>query len=146
MKKVKLFINPILYYMEDSSGFASSYYIDLFKEKVVSPEVDDDVSFEDVANKERYFYIKPITSHEGYEIMQDFAALEESDEIQAHLFDVLQQKKPFLNFKNAIADYADIQKKYYEYKDNRLKEILRNQLAECGYELEEKTLSQAEKD
>jgi len=131
--------------MEDSSGFASSYYIDLFKGKVVSPDVDDNVSYEDVKNKDSYFYIKPITSQEGYEIMQDFAALEESEEIKGLLFDALERKKPFLNFKDAIADYADIQKKFYEYKDNRLKEILRNQLAECGYELEEETLSQSEK-
>ena len=87
-------------------------------------------------NEDRYFYIEPITSHEGYEIMQDFAALEESDEIRSSMFDVLERKKPFLNFKNAIADYPDIEKKFYEYKDNRLNEILKDRLAECGYELE----------
>jgi hypothetical protein len=135
MKKIKLFIDPILYYMEDSSVFAGSHYIDLFEGEVISPDVDD-ISHEDVENKDRYFYIEPITSHEGYEIMQDFAALEESDEIRSRMFDVLERKKPFLNFKNAIADYPDIEKKFYEYKDNRLKEILKNRLAECGYELE----------
>ncbi|MCD4762902.1 MAG: UPF0158 family protein [Desulfobacterales bacterium] len=135
MKKIKLFIDPILYYMEDSSMFAGSHYIDLFKGEVISPDVDD-ISHEDVENEDRYFYIEPITSHEGYEIMQNFVALEESDEIRSRMFDVLEQKKPFLNFKNAIADYPDIQKKFYEYKDNRLKEILKDRLAECGYALE----------
>ena len=80
MKKIKLFIDPVLYYMEDSSVFAGSHYIDLFEGEVISPDVDD-ISHEDVKNEDRYFYIEPITSHEGYEIMQDFAALEESDEI-----------------------------------------------------------------
>ena len=135
MKKIKLFIDPILYYMEDSSVFAGSHYIDLFEGEVISPDVDD-ISHEDVENEDRYFYIEPITSHEGYEIMQDFAALEESDEIRSRMFDVLERKKPFLNFKNAIADYPDVEKKFYEYKDNRLKEILKDRLAECGYELE----------
>ena len=135
MKKIKLFIDPILYYMEDSSVFASSHYIDLIKGEVVSPDVDD-ISHEDVENEDRYFYIEPITSHESYEIMQDFAASEESDEIRGHMFDALERKKPFLNFKDVLADYPDIEKKFYEYKDNRLKEILKDRLAECGYELE----------
>jgi hypothetical protein len=144
MKKIKLFLDPILYYMEDSSGFASSHYIDLFKGKVVSPDADDDISYEDVENEDRYFSIEPITSHEAYEIMQDFAASVESDEIRGHLFEVLERKKPFRNFKDTLTDYPDIEKDFYEYKDNRLKEILRDQLAQCGYELEEETLQQAD--
>jgi hypothetical protein len=135
MKKIKLFIDPILYCMEDSSVFAGAHYIDLIKGEVISPDVGD-ISREDVENEDRYFYIEPITSHEGYEIMQDFAVLEESDEIRGHMFDALERKKPFLNFKNALADYPDIEKKFYEYKNNRLKEILKDRLAECGYELE----------
>ncbi len=135
MKKIKLFIDPILYYMEDSSVFAGSHYIDLFEGEVVSPDVGD-ISHEDVESEDRYFYIEPITSNEGYEIMQDFAVLEESDEIRSRMFDVLERKKPFLNFKNVLTDYPDIEKKFYEYKSNRLKEILKDRLAECGYELE----------
>ena len=146
MKKIKLFIDPILYYMEDSSGFASSHYIDLFKGEVVSPDVDeDDINYEDVENEDRYCPIEPITSHKGYEIMQDFAASVESDEIRGLLFDVLERKKPFRNFKDTLVDYPDIEKNFYEYRDNRLKEILRDQLAECGYELEEETFQQADR-
>ncbi len=70
MKKIKLFIDPILYYMEDNSVFAGSHYIDLFEGEIISPDVDD-ISREDVENEDRYFYIEPITSHEGYEIIQD---------------------------------------------------------------------------
>lgn len=144
MKKIKLNIEPILYYMEDSSGFASSHYIDLFKGEVVSPDVDDNIGYEDLENEDRYCLIEPITSHEGYKIMQDFAVSVESDEIRDHLFVVLEGKKPFRNFKDTIVDYPYIEKNFYEYKDNRLKEILREQLAECGYELEEETFKQAD--
>ena len=140
MKKIKLFLDPILYYMEDSSGYASSCYIDLLKGEVVLPDVDEDISDEDAENEDRYYYIEPIPSHEGYEIMQDFAASVESDEIRDQMFDALERKKPFFNFKSTLADYPDIQKKFFEYKDNRLKEILRDRLAEYGYELEEKTI------
>jgi len=139
MKKIKLFLDPILYYMEDSSGFASSHYIDLTSGEIVSPDIEDDVSYEDVEKEDRFFYIEPVASHESYEIMQEFAESEESDEIRGHLIDALERKKPFLNFKNAIADYPDTEKKFYEYKDNRLKDILRNRLEECGYEIEEET-------
>ena len=98
MKKLKLFVDPILYYMEDSSGFASAHYVDLFTGEIVSPDVDDDIHHEDVENEERYFYIEPVTSQEGYEIMQDFAASEESDEIRAHMYDALERRKQFRKF------------------------------------------------
>jgi len=143
MKKIKLFLDPILYHMEDNSGFASAHYIDLFEGEVVSPDVSDDIGEEDVENDDRYCHIEPITSEEGYEIMQDFAAAEESDEIRNHLFDALERKKPFLNFKEALTDYPDTEKTFYEYKNNRLKEILKKRLAECGYELEEETFQEA---
>lgn len=144
MKNVKLFLYSILYYMEDSSGFASSCYIDLLKGEVVLPDVDEDISDEDAENEDRYFHVEPIASHEGYEIMQDFAASVESDEIRNQMFDALERKKPFFNFKNTLADYPDVQKKFFEYKDNRLKEILRDRLAEFGYGLEEKTIQKSD--
>ena len=139
MKKIKLFLDPVLYCMEDTSGFANSYYIDLLKGEVVSPETEDGISHEDVENEDKYFPIEPITSDEGYDIMQDFAASQESDEIKAHLIDALERKKPFRNFKQALADYPDVEKKFYAYKGNRLKKTLKARLAERGYELEEET-------
>ena len=123
--------------MEDSSGFASSHYIDLIKGEVVSPDADEDIDLEDVEDDDRYFLIEPIPSHKGYEIMQDFAVAEESDEIRGHLFDALERKKPFRNFKNTLEAYPDVQKRFHAYKDSRLKEILKDRLEECGYYLEE---------
>jgi len=139
MKKINLFLDPILYYMEDSSGFASSHYIDLTSGEIVSPDIDDDVTDEDVEQEDRYFRIEPVTSHEVYEIMQAFAESEESDEIRFHLYDALDGKKPFMNFKDALAEYPDTEKNFYDYKNDSLKEILRNRLEECGYEIEEET-------
>ena len=139
MKKIRLVLDAILYYMEDASAFANQHYIDLVEGEVVSPDLDDDIGYDDVENEERYFCIEPITSNEGYEIMQDFTASVESDEIRDHLIDALEQKKPFRNFKDTITKYPDIETRFHKYKDNRLKDILRNQLAEYGYELEEET-------
>ena len=139
MKKIKLFLDPILYYMEDSSGFASSHYIDLTSGEIVSPDIDDEISYEDVEKENRYFRIEPVTSHEVYEIMQAFAESEESDEIRSHLYDALDRKKPFMNFKDALTEYPDAEKRFYEYKNSSLKEILSGRLEECGYEIEEET-------
>ncbi|MDY6836973.1 MAG: UPF0158 family protein [Thermodesulfobacteriota bacterium] len=139
MKKIKLFLDPILYFMEDSSGFASQHYLDLLKGEVVSPDVDDTISDEDLDDDDRYFPIEPITSDQGYDIMQDFAALEQSDEIRGHLISALEGKKPFRSFKDALAEYPDVEKRFFEYKGNRLKDMLKKQLAECGYTLEEES-------
>ena len=145
MKKITLFLDPVLYYLEDSSGFASPHYIDLHNGDVVAPELEDAIGFEDVEGGNRYFRIEPITSHESYEIMQDFAAAQESDEVRGNLFDALERKKPFRNFKNTLADYPGVQEKFYKYKDARLTEILRIRLEERGYELEEAPLRPLQK-
>ena len=146
MKKIKLFLDPILYFMEDSSGFASSHYIDLTSGEIVSPDMDDNVSYEDVEKEERYFGIEPVTSHEVYEIMQAFAESEESDEIRGHLYDALDRKKPFMNFKDTLAEHPDTEKRFYEYKNSRLKEILRDRLEEYGYEIEEESFPKKNED
>ena len=138
MKKIKMNMDPILYLMEDASDFASTYYIDLETGDVVSPDVDDHIGFDIYKQNDRYFFLEPITSHDGYEIMQDFASALESDEIRDLLYDALEKKKPFRNFKNILADFAEIEKRFYEYKGNRLKVILKNRLEAIGYELEEK--------
>jgi hypothetical protein len=55
------------------------------------------------------------------------------------LCDALDRKKPFRNFKNVLTEYPDVEKRFYKYKDNRLREMLRDKLEERGYELEEKS-------
>jgi hypothetical protein len=137
MKKIKLFLDPVLYYMEDTSGFANPCYIDLVKGEIVSPELGDDVTEKDVKDEERYFAVEPIATDDVYAIMQDFAAMEDSDEIRDHLFSALERKKPFLNFKEALSEYPDTEKRFYQYKGNRFKKMLKKQLAERGYALEE---------
>lgn len=141
MKSIKLFLDPILYYMEDSSEFANAYYIDLTKEKIISPEFDQRFRQEDLQVKNRFFRIEPITSKEGYEIMQDFASSLESEETKNALFEILEQKKPFWNFRKALRDNKRMEKRFREFKDNVLKEILKKRLAEIGYELEEKSVT-----
>lgn len=146
MKKIKLFLDPILFVMEDESGLGGSHYIDLQTGDIVSPDLEDDVSYEDVEDEERYFCIEPVDSHEGYEIMEDFVGTIELEEIRDRLSEVLDRPKPFRNFKEALYDYTEIQKGFYEYKENRLKEILKEQLSEIGYEIEEDLPTRIEKE
>lgn len=143
MKKIKMYLDPILYLMEDASEFASRYYIDLEKGDVISPDIDDDIRFDLVEQDARYFYLEPLTSHQGYDIMQDFASSQASEDIRDLLYDALEKKKPFRNFKNTLADFTDIEKQFYEYKNSRLKEILKKRLEEIGYALEEKRYPEA---
>ena len=137
MKKIKIFLDPVLYIMEDTSVFSGYHYVDLTNGEIISPDSDDAVNNEDLEDSERYFPIEPITSHDSFEIMQNFAEELDSDEIRDYLFDALSKKKPFRKFKDALIDYPDIEKNFYEYKDNILKEIFKNRLFEYGYELDE---------
>jgi hypothetical protein len=78
--------------------------------------------------------------------MEDFVGTIELEEIRDRLSEVLDRPKPFRNFKEALYDYPEIQKGFYEYKENRLKEILKEQLSEIGYEIEEDLPTRIEKE
>lgn len=69
--------------------------------------------------------------------MHDFVGTIEADEIRERLYRVLDGPKPFRNFKDALYEYPEIETRFYEYKEERLKENLKEQLARAGYELEE---------
>lgn len=138
MKKIMLTLDPILYYMEDSSEFAKEYFIDLIEQAVVSPDKSESVRREDLKDKERFLRITPLTSSEQYEIMQDFASTRESEAFKALLYGALEQKKPFWNFRNALKSEQGMENAFRMFKNGVLREILKKRLADIDYDLIDK--------
>lgn len=60
------------------------------------------------------------SSKEMYEVMVDFSKLQD-DSLKEKLFKVLNNKKPFVNFKEVVSD-ADLTDAWREYEENYAKQ------------------------
>jgi hypothetical protein len=94
--------------------------------------LDDPESFEDTTGEkwedtfkfetwDKVITIHPPDSDESFEIMEDFAEYKATGRLQQQLFDALNRKKPFRNFKNLI-DNSDSRQDWFDYKQLRLEE------------------------
>jgi hypothetical protein len=135
MKKIKPPIDTVLIIMEDQSEFGGSHYIDLETGEIVSPEMEDHINYDDVQDEDRFFYIATMNSHEAYEIMRDFVLEIPSDETRKKMKDVLDRPGPFNNFRDALQQDPELRERFYQFKEDRLTNLLRRRLQEIGYEL-----------
>jgi len=71
-------------------------------------------------NPDRYIYIEPLDSHQGFRNMERYVESLPNGECRRNLIRTLQGRKPFANFKNALYDFSDEQKGWYEYNDQWL--------------------------
>ncbi|TVR77961.1 MAG: hypothetical protein EA412_09680 [Chitinophagaceae bacterium] len=75
-----------------------------------------------------YFEFEKMTSHESFEVMSDFAELVDNQNIQDKLFKALNKSKPFRNFKWEIDSSGEYRQKWFDYKNQRLIEFVKNQI------------------
>jgi hypothetical protein len=87
-----------------------------------SEEVDKD--------PDRYVAIEPPGSWEAYSWMERFAEGVEDPSVREVLFRALSQKRPFRNFKNALAESPLLLEEWYAFKDACEKEFI-SEWASC---------------
>jgi len=83
---------------------------------------DADVQkFEEIKKKwSRHILIEAISSRESYRFMEGFVADLEDEAMKEELFDVLDGRRPFANFKYALADIDPaLLKAWYNYENER---------------------------
>ena len=68
---------------------------------------------------EKYITIEPMPSDESYAIMEQFTEQLVNTKLKTHLTAVLNNRKPFANFKKIIEN-SDIQQEWFDYKDRRV--------------------------
>lgn len=116
----------------ESGHTESDWYLDLETGEVISffdSFGDDEVEREQVEdNPERYRYIDPIDSHDGFRIMQDFAATLPESEAKRALARSLNRKSPFRNFKDDLYEFPDVQKKWYDFHNAALLQMAKEWL------------------
>lgn len=72
----------------------------------------------------------PISSNEGYRIMESFAErLKDDDDLKSELFNALDRRRPFANF-NDIIHNSDKRNDWFEFKQKWLENIVANQLSD----------------
>ena len=67
------------------------------------------------AHSERYRYVEPIDSFEGFRIMEDFVETLPEGEAKHMLARALTRPKPFRNFKDDLYEVPDVRQQWFEY-------------------------------
>ena len=80
---------------------------------------------------EKCITIEPLPANDSFEIMAKFTAQLDNSKLKTHLLAVLNNRKPFANFKRIIDD-SDIRQQWFDFKDhhvqNYVKTIIESEL------------------
>jgi hypothetical protein len=158
MKRLKVDVEDIAMIMENQDRFGSQYYLDTETgETVVIPDelmsaFEQGESCEGLPawelelvpmakeifeGSERYEEISTRPSHEGYNLMVEFAEGVTNRKIQRELSIALDGKGAFRRFKNVLRDYPDVEREWFKFKAERDKEEVKEWLESIGIELEQ---------
>ncbi len=85
-------------------------------------------------NRGDYFEFEKMTSHESFEVMADFAETVDNKKLQDRLYRALNKSKPFRNFKWEIDNSGEYRQKWFDFKNQRLIEFVKNQIEQHNRE------------
>jgi len=99
----------------------------------------DTEPWEDVLNEleenwDKYVEMERMKSHESFEIMAEFAEMVDDNDLQNRLIMALNKKHPFQNFKRHIDNSGPYRQRWFDYKDKRLIDWVKNHLEALGLE------------
>jgi len=156
MKELKVDFEMIGMAVEDVSRDCLEYYLDTETGQVIVlsdeasryAEGDEDIIIEDLPdwqkaeieiaqnirnnNTERYINIPEKPTYESYNMMVDFTENIEDELLIDKLNIALDGKGAFRRFKNVLKDYPDYEKKWYTFKERKMKEEAIEWLSSMG--------------
>ena len=140
MPKIRIDKESMVVAMEDHSDYMN-WYLDKTTGEIVYPSTDDFDDEDELLDEieeapDRYLYIEPVSSHEGYNIMELFIESIEDDYARDVLERAISYKKPFSNFKQALIEFPDIRAKWFEFNKKTLLEEAREWLEIEGIDFE----------
>jgi hypothetical protein len=117
LRKLKIDMEELKLSFEDASG-RIDYYLDTETGNI---EMDtEDGNFVRQGRAKRYLRIPVGDSHEGYKDMEAFIETIEDSQIQAALEVAIQGSGAFRRFKSTLYRYPEEEKRWFEFKDQRL--------------------------
>jgi hypothetical protein len=87
-------------------------------------------------NWDKYIQIEMMESHESFDLMADFADSVDSRELRDSLIKALNNKHPFRNFKWVVDNSGPYRQKWFDFKNQRLIEWVKDQLEVLDFEHE----------
>jgi hypothetical protein len=128
MGKIRILESDLLDLLEDHSGSRSGY-IDKQTGEIfeIFEDYDGSEQQETIDKVEedpgRYLPIDPIESREGFRIMEDFVDGLPEGKDRDLLTKVLSWRKPFSNFRNALADMGDLRDQWFDFHNKELRRL-----------------------
>ena len=126
-RTLKIDLDELCDAMENSS-YEVEYYLDLETGKILFvSECMDDVETVKMKNQieeelGRYELIPKAESYEGYRDMQVFIATVEDDHLAELLEVAINGKGAFRRFKDVLLNYPEERERWFQFKDDRMKE------------------------
>ena len=126
-KTLKIGLDELYDAMENSS-YEVEYYLDLKTGEIlfVSQGMDDAVTgklkIQIGEELDRYELIPKAESYEGYRDMQAFIATVEDDHLSELLEVAINGKGAFRRFKDVLLNYPEERERWFQFKDDRMKE------------------------
>ena len=126
-KTLKIGLDELYDAMENSS-YEVEYYLDLETGEIlfVSEGMDDEetgkLKIQIGEELDRYELIPKAESYEGYRDMQAFIATVEDDHLSELLEVAINGKGAFRRFKDVLLNYPEERERWFQFKDDRMKE------------------------
>ena len=147
-RKDKLILNidldELLHAFEYSS-VTNHFFIDSVNNKIININEekggDYEEKLEEIENED-YIIIPEMSSDDDFLIMELFvyAIADENHNLSDELYNAIEKRKPFRNFKDILEKYPEIKEKWYKHKEECLKNELIDWLYSNNIMLEDKGL------
>jgi FPC/CPF motif-containing protein YcgG len=161
MKKLKVDIDGIAFIMETSDEFNSATLFDTETGEIISipnelmsaVESNDEEALQDLPDWERdligtaesivndesgrFVDIPRKPSYEAYNLMVEFTGSVKNKRLKEKLEIALDGKGAFRRFKNVIIDYPEEEKRWFAFKDKRMRDEVIEWLNDLGIEPEQ---------
>jgi hypothetical protein len=111
--------HDIEHYLDLQSGLVVPVFEDIGEDDGV-PDVDEE--------PDRYRFIEPVPSHEGFRWMEQFALDQTDAEVRNELLAALDRRRPFRTFKDALLPYPAVRAEWFANEQERLLEYARSWL------------------
>ena len=124
--------------MQDQ-GYDTEWFLDLETGEVV-PRVGEDQVGEDATDKlieenpDRFRAIESVPSHRSFKIMESFVSQLPASREKFRLEDVLEGRKPFRNFKDALSDMDPLRDEWFRFELESFAVIAQEWLEDEGIE------------
>lgn len=113
-------VHDIMFAMEDQT---SEFLFD--SKEVICSSLNDIRKSEDSIDKSRYYEIPQWNSAKGFRVMEQFVAELHNPIAREELKDVLfSGKSVFKNFKKVLHSYPELEKKWYSFKETKMKNLI----------------------